>query len=222
MADVMNRSLRALPLACLLPALACAPSGARAFEVYRCTAADGAMTYQDKPCPAHQRQDTIILSDAPIVTPAPAPPTSTAPAPAATMLPPLATPTAPLPMMYACTTYDGEKKYLSDTLPAPYPVPLGAMGFPSRSLDQAYGGRDRLGLSAPEEARKPMIGRGPLIANAQVMVQDHCAPAPRSQVCDELRHRFDANHAKLRKAFPSEKPPFQQREDELNAQLKGC
>jgi hypothetical protein len=47
-------------------------------------------------------------------------------------------------------------------------------------------------------------------------------PASRPQVCDELRRRFDANHAKLRMAFPSEKAPFQQREDALSAQLKGC
>ena len=124
--------------------------------------------------------------------------------------------------MYACTTYDDEDKYLSDTLPAPYPVPLGALGYTTPSLSQAYGGRDRLGVSAPELARRPTIGRGPLIANAQVLVQDHCVPAPRSQVCDELNRRFKANHEKLRMAFPSEKAPFQQREDELNAQMRGC
>ncbi|HEX6614456.1 MAG TPA: DUF4124 domain-containing protein, partial [Rhodanobacteraceae bacterium] len=60
------------------------------------------------------------------------------------------------------------------------------------------------------------------IANAQVMVQDRCEPAPRPQVCDELRRRFKANHEKLRMAFPSEKASFQQREDQLNAQLQGC
>jgi hypothetical protein len=218
----MKHPLRVLIAASLLIALGCAPRVAAAVTIYKCTSGDGGVTYQDKPCPAHQKQGTLELSDAPIVTPAPAPaatsaPASTAPPPASAPTPP-----PPLPTMYACTTYDGEKKYLSDTLPAPYPVPLGALGYATPSLDRAYGGRDRLGLSAPEEARKPMIGRGPLIANAQVMVQDRCVPAPRSQVCDELRHRFDANHEKLRMAFPSEKAPFQQREDELNAQLKGC
>ncbi|HET9835301.1 MAG TPA: DUF4124 domain-containing protein [Rhodanobacteraceae bacterium] len=217
----MNRPLRTLSSALLLIAFGCAPRMAGAVTVYQCTAANGAVAYQDRPCPTQQRQRTLELSDAPIVTPAPV--TSSPPPPASTTFEPVAeAPPPPVPTMYACTSYDGEKKYLSDTLPGPYPVPLGAMGYPGQSLDSAYGGRNRLGLSAPEEARKPRIGRGPLIANAQVMVRDHCVPAPRSQVCDELRRRFDANHEKLRMAFPSEKAPFQEREDQLNAQLKGC
>ena len=219
----MNRLLRALLIGSLLIACACAARVAAAVTVYKCVAKDGSVTYQDKPCREHQRQSTMQLSDAPIVTPAPAPAISTPAATADTApAPQEIPPPAPLPTMYACTSYDGEKKYLSDTLPAPYPVPLGALGYPGQSLDQAYGGRDRLGLSAPEEARPPTLGRGPLIANAQVMVQDRCVPAPRSQVCDELHRRYDTNHEKLRMAFPSEKAPFQQREDALNAQLKGC
>jgi len=63
---------------------------------------------------------------------------------------------------------------------------------------------------------------GPLISNAYVQVQDDCQPAPRAQVCDELRHRYDANHEKLRMAFPSDQPPLEQRERELRAQLSGC
>lgn len=213
-----------LQLACLFMMCVAASSVGQAVEIYRCTAASGAVTYQDKPCAAHQRQHTINLSDVPIVTPLPTPVavTSTPPPAVPASAPVQAQTHAPLPTMYACTTYDDENKYLSDTLPAPYPVPLGALGYATPSLSQAYGGRDRLGLSAPELARKPTIGRGPLLANAQVLVQDHCVPAPRSQVCDELSQRFKANHAKLRMAFPSEKAPFQQREDELNAQMRGC
>lgn len=220
----MNRHLCALAGASLLLMFGCAPCIAAAATIYKCTLQDGAVTYQGKPCPAHQRQSTMEFSDAPIVTPAPPPIVAASkPTPAAMVAPaPVASPPPPLPTMYACTTYDGEKKYLSDTLPAPYPVPLGALGYPGQSLDQSYGERNRIGLSAPEAARKPTIGPGPLIANARVVVRDHCVPAPRSQVCDELRRRFDANHAKLRMAFPSEKAPFQQREDTLNAELKGC
>jgi len=219
----MTGRLRALVSISLPMVLACAPCVTAAATIYQCTAPDGAVSYQDKACPAHRRQRTMEFPDAPIVAPAPKPAsTVVAPLTASTVVTPVAPPPSPLPTMYACKTYDGEKKYLSDTLPEPYPVPLGALGYTTPSLDRAYGGRDRLGLSAPEEARKPMIGRGPLIANAQVMVQDYCAPAPRAQVCGELRRRFDANHAKLRMAFPSEKAPFQLLEDELNAQLKGC
>ncbi|MGH8212274.1 MAG: DUF4124 domain-containing protein [Rhodanobacteraceae bacterium] len=200
------------------------PTAAHALQVYRCTARDGAVSYQDKPCPAHQTQSTVSLQGTPIVSSVPQPPVSTAPPPAkATDVPTYEPPPpAPLPVMYACTRYDSQRKYLSDTLPAPYAVPLGAQGYPGQSLDRAYGHSDRLGMSAPEEARKPSIRGGPLIANAYVEVQDHCVPAPRAQVCEELQHRFDANHENLRMAFRSDKPPLQAREDELNAQLKGC
>lgn len=193
---------------------------ARAVEVYRCTAANGAVAYQDKPCAALQKQKTVQLSDAPIVAPAP---TASAPPTAASIAPmPVATPTPPpLPVMYACSRYDGERHYLSDTLPQPYYVPLGALGYPGQSLDRAYGGRDRLGLSAPEEARPPKLG-GPLIANALVEVQDDCHPASHGEVCGELRRRYDANHEKLQMAFPSDQPPLEQRERELRAQLSGC
>jgi len=199
------------------------PLAVHAVQVYRCTARDGAVSYQDKPCAARQKQSTVSLEDAPMVSSLPQAATSAAPASNASAAPAVEpSPRAALPTMYACTRYDGQRKYLSDTLPAPYAVPLGVMGYPGQSLDRAYGYSDRLGMSAPEEARKPQVARGPLIANAYVEVQDHCVPAPRAQVCQELRRRFDANHEKLRMAFPSNKPPLQAREDELNTQLKGC
>ncbi len=207
----------ALVLVLLLPVMA------HAVQVYRCTARDGEVSYQDTPCPAPQKQSTVSLQDAPEVSSLPEPAASSpAPAAAASVAPVAAPAPAALPVMYACTRYDGQRKYLSDTPTAPYAVPLGAMGYPGQSLDRAYGYSDRLGMSAPEEARKPPVRGGPLIAGAYIEVQDHCVPAPRAQVCEELRHRYDANHEKLRMAFPSEKAPFQQREDELKAQLQGC
>ncbi|MEO6968358.1 MAG: DUF4124 domain-containing protein [Rhodanobacteraceae bacterium] len=195
------------------------PGAAGAVQVYRCTSASGAVGYQDKPCAAPQKQATMQLPDTPIIAPAPltatpAKATDAPPSPAAALPP-------PLPVMYACNRYDGERHYLSDTLPQPYYVPLGALGYPGQSLDRAYGGRDRLGLSAPGEARPPKLG-GPLISNAYVQVQDDCQPALRAQVCAELRHRYDANHEKLRMAFRSDQPPLEQLERELRAQLSGC
>ena len=208
----------------LLVALLPLAPAARAVQVYRCIARDGAVSYQDKPCPAGQKQSTVSLQDAPIVSSVPQPAVSVAPpAPVASAAPSYEPPPpSPLPVMYRCTRYDGQRKYLSDAPTAPYAVPLGAEGYPGQSLDRAYGHADRLGMSAPEEARKPPVRGGPLIANAYVEVQDHCVPAPRAQVCEELQRRFDANHEKLRMAFPSDKLPLQAREDELNAQLKGC
>ncbi|MBS0433056.1 MAG: DUF4124 domain-containing protein [Proteobacteria bacterium] len=199
-------------------------TAAHAVQIYRCIARDGAVSYQDKPCPPRQKQATVSLQDAPMVSSVPASGSSSpapAPAPSVAMpMTPLPAP-APLPAMYACTRYDDQRQYLSDTLPGPYTVPMGVLGAPGKSLDQAYGGPDRLGMSAPGEARKPTVG-GPLLANAYVQVQDDCHPASPAQVCEELQRRFDANHRKLKMAFPSEQPPLQQREDQLHAQMQGC
>ncbi len=214
-----------IPFTRALSVLLLLTPAAHAVQVYRCLARDGAVSYQDKPCPAQQKQSTVSLQDAPTVSSIPQSPSSTAPPAVSASVASaaeLAPPPMPLPAMYACTRYDGQRKYLSDTLPAPYAVPLGAQGYPGQSLDRAYGYPDRLGMSAPEEARKPPVRGGPLIANAYVEVQDHCVPATREQVCEELHRRFDANHEKLRMAFRSDKPPLQALEDELNAQLKGC
>ena len=207
----------------LIFAVLSGPAAAQAVQVYRCIASDGAVSYQDKPCPPRQKQSAVSLENAPTVSSLPQPAASaTAPAPTATVTAaPPALPPSPLPTMYACTRYDDQQPYLSDTLPGPYSVPMGALGAPGKSLDQAYGGADRLGMSAPEEARKPPVG-GSLLANAYVQVQDDCHPASATQVCEELQRRFDANHEKLKMAFPSEQPPLQQREDQLRAQMQGC
>ena len=196
---------------------------AHAGEVYRCAGADDLVAYQDKPCARGQRQRVMQLDNAPTFSSVPAYDTSVAvPPAAATAAPPPPAPAAtPLPAMYACVRYDGQRRYLSDTIPPPYAVPMGALGAPGQSLDRAYGGRDRLGMSAPGEVRPPKVG-GPLLANAMVEVRDRCVPATHQQVCDELKRRYDANHEKLRMAFPSDQPPLEQREARLRAQISGC
>lgn len=198
------------------------PATAGTVQIYRCTATDGAPSYQDHPCKASQRQSTLSLADAPISSSPQPRPVAIAPATAATIVASApASPPVVLPTIYACTRYDGQRRYLSDTLPAPYAVPLGALGYPGQSLDRAYSPPGGLGMSAPEQARPPRVG-GPLIAGAYVEVRDRCHPASRAQVCGALRSRYDANHEQLRMAFPSDKPPLQRREDTLNAQMKGC
>lgn len=214
--------MRATVLLMLLMIALCASGFAHATEIHRCTSSRGAVSFQDKPCAASARQSIVHVTDAPVTATVSPTEKISAPTPAATVATPAVMPvSASLPMMYACTRYDGQRHYLSDTLPRPYAVPLGAMGYPGQSLDRAYAPPNGLGMSAPEEARPPRVG-GPLIAGAYVEVQDYCHPASRDQVCGELRKRFDANHEQLRMAFPSDQPPLQQREDQLNAQMKGC
>lgn len=123
--------------------------------------------------------------------------------------------------MYACVGYVNGKRYLTAHPPGPYLAPLGVMGYPPQTLSQAYGAPDGAGASAPELAPKPRVG-GPPIAAGMTEVQDYCLPAPHAQVCRFLRREYDENHRKLRMAMPREQPPYEQREQQLAAQLENC
>lgn len=211
--------LQVLWLGALL--LGCAPFAARA-QVYRCTAGDGSVAYQDHACArgqAQQQMDVPGRSPPGYVPPAPAtspPPASTpSPLPAGTYVPP-----PPLPAMYACVGAVNGKHYLTRHPPPPYLAPLGVMGYPPQTLSEAYGARGGAGMSAPEFA-KPRIG-GPRIATGMTEVEDACAPAGRAQVCDFVQREYDENHRRLRMAMPREQPPYEQRERELQGQLRNC
>ena len=133
-------------------------------QVYRCTAANGSVSFQDHACAAGQRQTVVnVPSRAPPgYVPPPvatvAPPASAA---ADVALPPLPPPPAPLPELYACVGAVNGKPYLVRTPTPPYLVPLGVLGYPPQSLSQAYGPQGGAGMSAPELSH-PRIG-GPRI-----------------------------------------------------------
>jgi hypothetical protein len=193
-------------------------------QVYRCTAANGAVSYQDHACTSGQRQKIVDV-------PSHAPP-GYVPPPVATAAPPAASsapvspvpayvpPPAPLPVMYACVGAVNGKRYLTRSLPPPYLAPLGMMGYPPQSLSRAYGAPGGAGVSAPELS-KPRIG-GPRIAAGMTEVQDFCQPATHAQVCSFVQSEYDENHAKLRRAMPNEQPPYEQREQRLQDQLRNC
>jgi hypothetical protein len=122
--------------------------------------------------------------------------------------------------MYACVGAVNGKHYLTRSPPPPYLAPLGAMGYPPQSLSQAYGAPGGAGMSAPEFAH-PRIG-GPPIAAGMTEVQDYCQPASNAEVCRFVQKQYDANHRKLRMAMPSEAPPLEQRERQLQDQLRNC
>lgn len=123
--------------------------------------------------------------------------------------------------MYACVGAINGKQYLTRSPPPPYLAPLGVMGYPPQGLSQAYGAPGGAGMSAPEGAPKPRVG-GPRIATGMTEVQDFCLPATHAQVCQFVQKEYDANHRKLRMAMPHEQPPYQQREQQLSAQLESC
>jgi hypothetical protein len=197
------------------------PLGAHA-QVYRCTAANGSVSYQDRACAAGRKQKILDVPSRAPAGYAPAAPATAAP-PAASAPPPQAyVPPAPMPLpeMYTCVGAVNGNQYLTSSPPPPYLVPLGVLGYPPQSLSRAYGAPGGAGMSAPELA-KPRIG-GPRVATGMTEVQDYCLPATHAQVCAYLQREYDANHRKLRMAMPHEQPPLEQREQALQDQLRNC
>ena len=202
--------------------LAWIPSAAHA-QVYRCTSSGGSVAYQDHACGHGESQKVMnVPGQSPPGYVPPAPATSpglsstSPPLPASTYVPP----PPPLPPMYACVGAVNGKQYLTRSPPPPYLAPLGVMGYPPQTLSQAYGAPGGAGMSAPELS-KPPIG-GPPIATGMTEVQDYCLPATRAEVCRFVQREYDENHRKLRMAMPREQPPYEQRERELQDQLRNC
>lgn len=195
--------------------------GARA-QVFKCTAANGAVSFQDHACARGQRQTMIdVPSRAPPgYVPPPAATTSSPSAAASAPAPAYVPPPSPLPVMYLCVGAVNGKHYLTRSPPPPYLAPLGVMGYPPQSLSQAYGSPGGAGMSAPELSR-PRVG-GPRIATGMTEVQDFCLPATQAQVCSYVQREYDENHRKLRMAMPHEQPPLERREQALTDQLRNC
>lgn len=209
----------------LLLLLSCCSLPLAATTVFKCKASDGRVVYQDKPCDRAQQQQTLQLpDDSPSLPPAPAPaPPPVAPAaPAAQASPPPAAPTAPLPVMYGCIRATDGKPYLSQQgEPAPYLAPLGMLGAIQRPLSSVYGpDRGNAGISAPEANRGRVNSN--LVANNYVWVQDECRELSVDETCHALRDAYEENARKLKRAFKSDRPPLQRRDDELRAQLGQC
>jgi len=192
-------------------------------QVYRCTAANGSVSYQDRACAAGQKQTVLdVPSHAPAGYVPPAAATAPEVAASSASPPPVYVPPAPspLPAMYDCVGAVNGKQYLTQSPPPPYLAPLGVMGYPPQSLSHAYGTPGGAGMSAPELS-KPRIG-GPRIAAGMTEVQDYCLPATQAQVCGYVQREYDDNHRRLRMAMPHEQPSYEQREQQLQDQLRNC
>lgn len=193
-------------------------------QVYRCTAATGAVGYQDHACAAGQKQTMLDLPSRAPPGYVPPPPATVAP-PAtssanAALLPTVPRQPAPLPVLYACVGAVNGKPYFASSPPPPYLAPLGVLGYPPQSLSQAYGAPGGAGMSAPELSR-PRVG-GPRIATGMTEVQDYCLPATHAQVCGFVQKEYDENHRQLRMAMRHAQPPLEAREQALQDQLRNC
>jgi hypothetical protein len=206
---------------CLLALLLLLSLPAAAGTAYQCTDAGGKVSFQDKPCSTGQRQQVLQLDDSQPYTPPAAPSTDTGAFEPVTPPPPPLPPSSPLPIMFACVRATDGSTYTSDNGdPQPYQVPYGILGASQLPLSQVYGGRGAAGASAPE-LNRGRITPG-LVANNYVWVQDQCRDLTRAETCHALRDAYDKNADKLRRAFKSDQPPLERREQELLAQLRNC
>ena len=216
--------IRVCPL-CLFAALCACCGSVGAEDVYKCTSAKGDVAYQDRPCPASAQESQLHLRDAPPAAPASA--QEIAPAPAAATpaaAPQSVAPRAPLPALWVCQNAEDGANYFSEngSPPVRY-VPLGTLGYPGKSLGQAYGPGGDSGISAPGVNPIP-ISHSPrdAIATQLTALQDACAAATPAQTCGWLRKQYDEVEHKLKRAFKDERAVLAPRADELAAQLDNC
>lgn len=209
-------------LPALLLLLAAISGSAGAGTVYKCRSADGREVYQDVPCPRQQSQQVLQLpNDRPRPAGPPAQAGQTPPPAAAAPSLPRPMPGTPLTPLYRCLrAVDGSSYVSSNGQPQPFLAPLGMLGALPTSLSEAYGQPGQAGISAPE-ANRGRVTSG-LVASNYVRVQDQCRPLSVPEICDELRVEQEQNARKLQKAFKSDRPPLQRRDDELRAQLTNC
>lgn len=206
----------------LLLLLAVTGAPAVAGTVYKCSGADGQVIYRDTPCAKTQRQQTLQLPDD---TTVPSPPASAtarpdSPPPVATPSPP-STPGVPPVQLYQCRhAVDGSLYVSRNGNPPPFRAPLGMLGALSTPLGEVYGSPNHAGISAPE-ANRGRVAAG-LVAGNYVWVRDRCRPLSVPETCNELRDEQEQNARKLQRAFKSDRPPLQRRDDELQAQLARC
>lgn len=206
-------------LACLFTA---AP--AAAVDVYRCTGADGTI-YQDRPCAAGYVQSITHYVD-PAPPPPVAPSTADAPpaaAPPAAAAPVPAAPATSPPDFYLCVATDGSRYVSEDGVGRRSQVPYAMVRGSGRSLGQAYGGPNGIGVSAPELQNRPTIpaSQDPL-AGAYVWVVDECHRADAAEACAYLRNELDKVASKLRRAFSDTEAQLKQQQAQLRERASGC
>jgi hypothetical protein len=138
--------------------------------------------------------------------------------------PPTPRPSKPLPRIWLCTNAEDGSHYASrNGPPPPRAVPLGILGYPGKSLAQAYGPGSNV-MSAPELSHPP-IDTSPqaAMATSYTELQDTCIRADVQQTCDYLRQQLDATRDQLSRArFKDEEARLQPQVDALEGELGGC
>jgi hypothetical protein len=201
------------------------PAGAAgAGEVYKCTDAHGDVAFQDHPCGAHVDERVLRVVGDEAAGPVEEPPAEAGPAAAESPPPSEPKPRRPLPALYVCINGEDGSRYMSRTaVQPPRLVPLGALGFPGKSLAEAYKAGANV-MSAPELS-KPPVDNSPRasIAASYTQIQDSCIAASPDQTCGWLRQQYDQTSEKLRRArFKDERAELEPQVDQLQGELGGC
>lgn len=217
--------MRTLPycLIVLLGGVLAQPAAAATNTGYRCTGANGSVSFQDKPCASGQQSKPFEYDRAEAPPSDAATPVDAAPAAESPPLPPaisaLPPPRPPAPILFRCVRADNEKIYYSETgQTQPYQVPAGVVGLPGSRLG------DQVRMSAPESNRPAVVGPGTAagIATAFITVQDRCEQLTPAEACRALRTQLEENLAKQRSAGKSERPGLEAEAIPLVDKLAGC
>jgi hypothetical protein len=212
-------------IALALIALAAAGT-VHATTVYKCVDARGAVSFQDHPCAASTKQQTIRMPDPP-PPPPPAPVETVADsidAPVEDVAPP--PPMIPMiapPSFYLCMRYDGTR-YISDTGEGGSAlVPLGVLGVPGRNLADAYSPQNSIGVSAPGLRQIPHVPAGSTpFGGMSTWIDDECHQASPHEACTYLRQSLDDVRYKLTKAFSDTTPELKRQEADILERMRGC
>ncbi|KGI78905.1 hypothetical protein LF63_0102420 [Oleiagrimonas soli] len=214
--------VRGLPLLLLLFG---APAAAE--TIYKCTARNGQVSYQDTPCARSSQQQTLNMPTPPPATSLPAPPAAPVPAtPPPVRIAQTPAPAAEpvtLPQLYSCVRATDGTSYVSrDGHPNAYLAPLGMLGAFQSPLSSVYGGKN----ATQRAASDPQLARGRitsgLIASNYTWVQDRCRPMSAYEICLTLRDQLSDVEDKIHKAFQSDQPPLERQAAGLRKDMAGC
>ncbi len=224
--------LAALALAApILRAQAAPPAGGTsAVTIYRCIAANGALTLRDSPCLKGERQEvrTMARPRDPVLPPAPAAPAAAPPA----REPPPATRvvyrTPPRPM-YECVTPEGQR-YTSDNGDGnPRWVPAWTVAYPLRPQASVSGqfsiGNGSLSFHSGDPRPPPHPPGGPhrpygvVLPAGGTWVRDECQPLPREEVCARLSDRRYEILRVYGSVLPSERRRLDLEQRDIDARL---
>jgi Domain of unknown function (DUF4124) len=203
----------------------CAAAPAR--EVYKCTNAQGDVAFQDKPCARGTSEQTVHIAEEWEYAPPPAPPVAefAAPPPPPPVPARPKPPLKPLPPLWLCVNGEDGSRYISrNGAPPPRLVPLGVLGYPPKTLTEAYAPGATNRMSAPEMSKVPVdtSARGSIGAG-YVQIQDECVTLNPEQSCDVLHQQLDQTNDKLQRArFKDERAKLGAEVEDIESDLGGC